>query len=83
MNSCSLVCFKLVQGFRVKCLITGQHNTKGYGTITDDIGTIILRPDIYNKLFTLKENVNNIFLDENKNTSTNIHMHQTKVSSKT
>ena len=27
-------CYKLVQGFRVTCFITGQYNTKGYGTIT-------------------------------------------------
>ena len=27
----------LVQGFRVICFITGQYNTKGYGTITDVI----------------------------------------------
>ena len=27
----------LVQGFRVTCLITGQYNIKGYGTITDVI----------------------------------------------
>ena len=32
-------------------------------------------------LFTFKENVNNRFLEESKNTSTNLHMHQTKVSS--
>ena len=31
--------------------------------------------------FTFKENVKNRFLDENKNTSTNLYMHQTKVSS--
>ena len=24
-----------MQGFRVTCLITGQYNTKGYGTIID------------------------------------------------
>ena len=30
-------CYKLVQGFRVMCFITGQYNTKGYGTITDVI----------------------------------------------
>ena len=30
-------CYKLVQGFRVICFITGQYNTKGYGTITDVI----------------------------------------------
>ena len=27
----------LVQGVRVTCLFTSQYNTKGYGTITDDI----------------------------------------------
>ena len=31
------LCYKLVQGFRVICFITGQYNTKGYGTITDDL----------------------------------------------
>ena len=25
---------KLIQGFRVTCLFTGQYNTEGYGTIT-------------------------------------------------
>ena len=29
--------YKLVQGFRVTCLITGQYNKKGYDTITDVI----------------------------------------------
>ena len=29
--------YKLLQGFRVTCLFTGQYNTKGYGTITDVI----------------------------------------------
>ena len=29
---------------------TGQYNTKGYDTITDEIGAIILRPDIYNNM---------------------------------
>ena len=28
------ICFKLVQGFMVTCLFTGQYNTKGYDTIT-------------------------------------------------
>ena len=28
---------KLVQGFKVTCLFTGQFNTKGYDTITDVI----------------------------------------------
>ena len=26
--------YKLVEGFRVTCLLTGQNNTKGYDTIT-------------------------------------------------
>ena len=26
-------CYKLVQGFRVPCLFTGQYNTKGYDTM--------------------------------------------------
>ena len=30
-------CYKLVQGFRVTCFINGLYNTKGCGTITDDI----------------------------------------------
>ena len=30
-------CYKLVQGFRVTCLFTGQYNTKGYDMITDVI----------------------------------------------
>ena len=30
-------CYKLVQGFRITCLFTGQYHTKGYDTITDDI----------------------------------------------
>ena len=30
-------CYKLVQGFRVTCLLTGQYNTKGYDMITDII----------------------------------------------
>ena len=29
------MCYKLVHGFRVTGLFTGQYNTKGYGTITD------------------------------------------------
>ena len=33
-------CNKLVQGFRVTCLLTGQYNTKGYGTITDVINIL-------------------------------------------
>ena len=28
-------CYKLVQGFKVTCLFTGQNNTKGCDTITD------------------------------------------------
>ena len=33
------ICYKLVEGFRVTCLLTGQYNTKGYDTITDFICT--------------------------------------------
>ena len=36
-------CYKLIQGFRVTCLLTGQYTTKENGTITDviysDIGS--------------------------------------------
>ena len=32
-----IYCYKLVQGFRVTCLFTGQYNTKGYVAITDVI----------------------------------------------
>ena len=28
-------CYKLVQGFRLTCLFSGQYNTKGYNTIID------------------------------------------------
>ena len=28
-------CYKLVQGFNVTCLFTGQYNTKGYEMVTD------------------------------------------------
>ena len=30
------VYYKIVQGFRVTCLLSGQNNTKGYDTITDE-----------------------------------------------
>ena len=33
----SSYCYKLVQGFRVTCLLAGQYNTNVYGTITDVI----------------------------------------------
>ena len=42
------ICYKLVQGFSVTGLFTGQYSAKGYDTNTDDIGAIILRPDKYN-----------------------------------
>ena len=41
----SFQCNKLVQGFRVTCLFTGQYNTKGYDTIPNQnfkIGANIL-----------------------------------------
>ena len=36
-GGCLLNCYKLVHGFRVTCLFTGQYNTKGYDTITEVI----------------------------------------------
>ena len=32
------ICYKLVQGFSVTGLFTGQYSAKGYDTNTDDIG---------------------------------------------
>ena len=34
-------CYKLVQGFRVTCLFTGQYNNKGYDMITDVIKLLV------------------------------------------
>ena len=31
------ICYKLIQGFRVTCLFTGQYTTEEHGTITDVI----------------------------------------------
>ena len=35
------MCYKLVQGFRVTCLFTGQYNTRGYDKITDVIWLLV------------------------------------------
>ena len=43
--------YKLVQGFRVTCLFTGQYKTKGYGTITDSI---------YSTIYTIPSSHSNI-----------------------
>ena len=33
--------YKLVEGFTVTCLFTGQKNTKGYDTITDVLQLLV------------------------------------------
>ena len=40
-------CYKLIQGFRITWLFTGQYNTKSYGTITDVIYCSILAPSYW------------------------------------
>ena len=50
-------CYKLIQRFRVTGLFACQYTTGYYGTFTDvileddNIPSIILRPDKYNKMF--------------------------------
>ena len=40
-NNSKRQCYKLVQGFRVTCLFTGQCNTKNYDMVTDIIQLLV------------------------------------------